>query len=1600
MERRIGIVLAVVLAFSLLAMGNVMLRSVSAQDFSSIAHPSPGEGVLELTAMDAGREVNAQVGQIVALTLPANPSTGFSWSFVAPDETRLTPVDRHFQPESDRIGAPGTETIRLRVKGEGRVKISLEYRRPWQQEQAPARTFAVTLNIQGQLASPVTVEPYSQAAAPVTKQPVGQRAPDDTLPVAFDWRTQDALPPVKDQGGSYGTGWAFAAVGAMETALKLGLGETITLSEQYLIAHNEDGWGYAGGPAAADLGKLHDYHIFKTPLGEREPGAVLAAECPYTEDNAPCPGPYPLHHPYTLDGWAAVPDVVAEIKAAIYRYGPVMTSICAGGGFQAYTSTGGIFNIDESALCGYASNHAVLLVGWDDAAGAWILRNSWGKGWGYNGYMTITYGTSGVGDNASYVIYNGAVLEPAAQLGGSVNALDVEGDYVYFGLGPRLAVLDVTDPTSPTFVGASEILAALPAALDVVGQHAFVAGNGLHILDTSVISDPHVVGFSNTGGGKDVVVSGTVAYVISGEYAVDTFDVSDPVTPTLLKSVATSGIAEGIAISGTYAYLANGLQGLTVLDIVDPAATAVLTSLTTFPDYAMDVAVQGTYAYVVYEPGGLRVIDIHDPQHPQVITHTTAVGSAYHVAVAGDRAYLAASAQGLRVLDISDPLNPVTVGTVEIPGLTENLVVKGDIAYLAAGGGGLRAVNVVSDSNPVEVSAYTRLVDVRDVAYLRTASGEKVAYVADYERGIRIFDAADTADLVSVGIYTATSRTEALAMAAHYAENSYLYVARGTLGLNVLNIDAPFLGSMPELVGTLSGKAYDIALTETGLQTIAYVAAGDKVRVVDVADPTAPAEVGAFWPFKSAQTLAVAYRPGTAREYVYVVDPPLSGGAGGLTILDVSDPSHPQLMAFYDTPASIQAVAVEGNYAYVVDGSLMSPDDGGLYVLDVSDPVTPTPVYSMTGAYVSPGILVEDGMLYLWDQGVLTLFDLSDPALPRLYGRVSVPGTINSVSLLEGVIWIGTTDSGLYTFSLLWDRDVAYLMEGTSVAKSRDATFTFPAGNWGQETAVTYRHWMADPHPFDTGLAGVGQTFSLEAVIHATGAAVDTAQPYGMVVTYTPGSVLENTLGLYRWNENVAAWQEVPATVDVLQNTVSATLDTLGVYAVLGNAGPQAVTIQSASTSMMSVPVTFTANVLPIQASPPFTYVWEATGQMPVTRAHDKIYDKIALAWSSFPTGTKHITVTATNPWGVVSATHSVIIYAPAAALFSATPVTGVAPLTVTFSNLSSGDYDTCLWDFGDGQTVSNCVAAGNGMGLSHTYTQTGVYTVSLTVSGLGGSDQITRTAYITTYEAAKAGFSAEVTRGKAPLWVTFEHTSSGDYSTCTWDFGDGGTADGCTLQHYPYFNTGFYTVTLTVSGLGGTDTLTRANYITVTAVNFSANPVTGTAPLNVQFTNLSVGDFTEWLWTFGDGVTHTLQHPTHTYAAGIYTVSLMANGSQDVNILTKTAYIEVYTPVVADFSAAPLSGNAPLTVTFTNLSTGDFDTCAWNFGNGTATTAHLPDDTACTSVTTTYMAGGTYTVTLTVSGLGGTDTEPKVSYISVTEGYTIYLPLVMRQEM
>lgn len=325
---------------------------------------------------------------------------------------------------------------------------------------------------------------------------------------------------------------------------------------------------------------------------------------------------------------------------------------------------------------------------------------------------------------------------------------------------------------------------------------------------------------------------------------------------------------------------------------------------------------------------------------------------------------------------------------------------------------------------------------------------------------------------------------------------------------------------------------------------------------------------------------------------------------------------------------------------------------------------------------------------------------------------------------------------------------------------------------------------------------------------------------------------------------------------------------------------------------------------------------------------------------------------------------------------FSSDVASSCAGLPVNFTDLSTGAITSWSWDFGDGNTSTE-------QNPSHAYAAPGTYTVTLTASSENcGNDEV-KTNYLTVGGAPTGAFVGSPLSGNAPVTVNFTDQSTGNPASWSWDFGDGGIS----MQQHPshtYNTAGDYTVQLTVTNTCGTDAETKTTYIHVDpcvppSANFSGSATSGNAPFTVNFSDQSTGSPDSWSWDFGDGGTSTQPNPSHTFTvAGDFTIQLTVTNVCGSHTETKTNYIHVdpCIPPIADFTGSPTSGNAPLTVNFTDQSTGNPSSWSWDFGDGSISTQQNP--------THIYNIAGDYTVTLTVSNNCGSDGETKMNYITV----------------
>lgn len=215
-------------------------------------------------------------------------------------------------------------------------------------------------------------------------------SPSIPLPESFDWRkvVDGGLTPIRNQGNC-GSCWAFATTASFADVMRIKETTNLDLSEQQLLSCNKQGYSCNGGFVAFDFLKSN--------------GIAFEADFPYKGADLSCKSGVKQNDKVTnwdyVDTGSNIPKIEA-IKEALILHGPLWVGVDATNSFINYKS--GIYNAND----GRNLNHAVNLVGWDDAGGYWIMRNSWGTSWGEKGYMRIKYGSNSIGYAAAYMDYD------------------------------------------------------------------------------------------------------------------------------------------------------------------------------------------------------------------------------------------------------------------------------------------------------------------------------------------------------------------------------------------------------------------------------------------------------------------------------------------------------------------------------------------------------------------------------------------------------------------------------------------------------------------------------------------------------------------------------------------------------------------------------------------------------------------------------------------------------------------------------------------------------------------------------------------------------------------------------------------------------------------------------------------------------------------------------------------------------------------------------------------------------------------------------------------------------------------------------------------
>lgn len=214
-----------------------------------------------------------------------------------------------------------------------------------------------------------------------------------------------------------------------------------------------------------------------------------------------------------------------------------------------------------------------------------------------------------------------------------------------------LEMVSISEAISPTVIGSYGQQDPFAwRSIKVVGNIAYIAGNGLHVVNVGTPAEPQRIGFNSAiSNVNDIEVVGTTVYIANGESGLRIVNAATPATPFEIGAYDSSGSADHVQVIGNIAYLADGESGLRIINVSNPSVPSEIGFYDT-PDYAHSVYVVGSIAYVADGESGLRVINVTNPNTPYEVGFYDSPGTAKDVYAVNNIIYLADGLSGLAIL--------------------------------------------------------------------------------------------------------------------------------------------------------------------------------------------------------------------------------------------------------------------------------------------------------------------------------------------------------------------------------------------------------------------------------------------------------------------------------------------------------------------------------------------------------------------------------------------------------------------------------------------------------------------------------------------------------------------------------------------------------------------------------------------------------------------------------------------------------------------------------------------------------------------------------------------------------------------------------------
>ncbi len=534
-------------------------------------------------------------------------------------------------------------------------------------------------------------------------------------------------------------------------------------------------------------------------------------------------------------------------------------------------------------------------------------------------------------------------------------------------------------------------------SIKISGNYAYIAdtAQGIHLFNISTDTPEflNIAGFlptfdlsvpgdgyayaACTAGGIQIldVATNPNTPVITTVYPNPTDDDPDDELTYFQYNDATT-FAKSLQTVGNVTYVADGNSGLEILDVSNRSNPQKLATYSVNLNNAYSVhAETDNSLYLADFQSGLTKINVTSPASPSLVSsiqHHVAGTNRFFVNIEGDFFYSytldsGTSGEGLRILKFekvsniygnlvsnSEFQNVRFQSFLETPGQAQDIKVihynisgstTYSFAFIADGSEGLQIINVTNKTTPTNTN-FTADTELNDSRGVELDSSGSFAFVADGDNGLRIMQILESSDtypshaptlLDTIAPPSGGTAKDVLFTSKGSAPNIkyYLYVAAGSAGLQIIQLDLPEKDKPSETItGTLVSTLDTDGDTKsvTVFDKYAFLADGDKgLKIINISDPASPRLVGSY--DTPGDATKVWIRGASASNiYAYVAD-----GDKGIRAIDVSDPASPvdfDPVLTYDTAGFASDIAVNqtGDMVIVGDGS------AGLTMISISDP--------------------------------------------------------------------------------------------------------------------------------------------------------------------------------------------------------------------------------------------------------------------------------------------------------------------------------------------------------------------------------------------------------------------------------------------------------------------------------------------------------------------------------------------------------------------------------------------------------------------------------------------------------------------------------------